>query len=167
MSGNIRSERNEVDSQNWFNYMPWWRWLLLRLIRSERGHFITGEDTHCFIHCSCGEELSAGDFQIAWCPKCGVGYSTEFKSYRYSLMKKAAVWREFKRYVKHPFCLVRHREPDSNEIGTDGKTLDYYCSRCQKVIKRVPVESNIDFLRLKQVLGGDIPNGKESSNEDT
>ena len=59
---------------------------------------------------------------------------------------------EIRRYLKHPFCLVKHRDRDPFEIGTDGRTLDYYCDRCQKVIKSVPVKSNIDFFRFKKYL---------------
>lgn len=55
---------------------------------------------------------------------------------------------EIKRYVKHPLCLLRHKKLDPNEIATDGQTLDYYCWRCQKVLKRVPVKDSLDYVRL-------------------
>jgi len=63
-------------------------------------------------------------------------------------------WLFFKvyRYLKHPLCLFKHGNPDADEIGTDGNTLDYYCWRCGKRIKQVPAKGNLDFYRLKRYL---------------
>lgn len=70
---------------DWFSNMPWWRRLLLRIIKSSarKGYTLSGEDTHCFIECRCDEQFSASDAWITWCPKCGMGYSTEFRVYFY------------------------------------------------------------------------------------
>ena len=74
---------------------------------------------------------------------------------------------EVRRYLRHPLCLIKHKSPDPFEIGTDGRTLDYYCWRCQKVLKRVPVKDNIDFSRFKKCVEEDgwyLPDGKECDN---
>ena len=43
---------------------------------------ISAQDTHCFVTCDCGEELSASDHKITTCPKCGNGYFTQFQCFR-------------------------------------------------------------------------------------
>jgi len=58
---------------------------------------------------------------------------------------------EIKRYVKHPRCLLGHEKPDPDEIGTDGKVLDYYCHRCSKKIKQVPAKNSLDYEKLARL----------------
>ena len=67
---------------NDFYLMTRWRRFTLWLFRREEWH-TSGEDSQCFVTCCCGEELSASDNGLTWCPKCGTGYSTEFRCYRY------------------------------------------------------------------------------------
>ncbi len=73
---------------------------------------------------------------------------------------------EIGRYVKHPVCLFGHEDLSPYEIGTDGEIIDYYCGRCQKKIKSVSVEGNVDFLRLKKISeeeGWDMPDSVEEN----
>ena len=78
---NARIERLKSEGSD-FSYMSrlrrWW----LRLFRREYWD-IGSEDTQCFVNCCCGENLSVSDHTVIWCPKCGAGYSTEFRCYRY------------------------------------------------------------------------------------
>ncbi len=67
---------------DWFDKMVWYRRLFLLFTR-RRYYYINQEDTHCFVTCSCGEELSASDAWIEYCPKCGRGYSTDFRCFSY------------------------------------------------------------------------------------
>ena len=41
---------------------------------------ISHEDTHCFVECECGENLSVSDFQVTC--KCGLIYFTHFQVFR-------------------------------------------------------------------------------------
>jgi len=43
--------------------------------------YLSSEDTHCFVMCSCGEEFSISGFMKS-CPNCGRKYWTEFRAYR-------------------------------------------------------------------------------------
>ena len=45
-----------------------------------RQGYITHEDTHCFVICECGEELSVSAFQKIC--KCGLIYFTHFQVFR-------------------------------------------------------------------------------------
>lgn len=81
--------------------------------------------------------------------------------------KSKGVLHEIRRYLKHPLCLIKHKNPDPFEIGTDGRTLDYYCWRCSKVLKQVPIKDNVDFARFKKCMeeeGECLPDGEECDN---
>ena len=78
---NARTEYLKREGSD-FSYMSrlrrWWLYLFRRMQWDT-----SGEDTQCFVNCCCGERLSVSDYQVKWCPKCGAGYSTEFRCYRY------------------------------------------------------------------------------------
>ena len=44
--------------------------------------YILAQDTHCFVICECGEELSASDHKITVCPNCGNSHFTQFQCFR-------------------------------------------------------------------------------------
>lgn len=67
---------------DFFDDMPWLKRLLAKFIWSIWWD-TSSEDTHCFVTCACGEDLSATDFDITWCTACGAGYSTKFTCYKY------------------------------------------------------------------------------------
>ncbi len=71
-----------MSKYDWIHEKSRWKRLLLRLLRTDNV-FTSSEDDHCFVTCVCGEEFSVGSSFVRWCPKCGRGYSTEFKCYRY------------------------------------------------------------------------------------
>ncbi len=78
----LRREHDELmEKYDWLERMPRWRRLLLRLFRDKRVWY-SHEDTHVFVRCECGEELSASDSWVTWC-KCGRGYRTEMHVYKY------------------------------------------------------------------------------------
>ena len=79
----LRQEHDELmRKHDWLDNIPWWRRLLMRLLRSE-SVFYFGDDTHVFIRCECGEELSANESWVEWCSRCGRGYRTEMHIYKY------------------------------------------------------------------------------------